>query len=48
MPTSQQIFEQEFEAIKSDLANKYRELGMKASGQWESSLEVESGNTFGS
>lgn len=47
MPTSQQIFEQEFEAIKSDLANKYRELGMKASGQWESSLEVESGNMFG-
>lgn len=47
MPTSQQIFEEEFESIKKDLANKHRELGMKASGQWEGSLEVESGVDFG-
>ena len=47
MPTSQQIFQEEFEAIKIDLAKKHVELGMKASGQWESSLEVESGVDFG-
>lgn len=47
MPTSQQIFQEEFEAIKRDLAAKHIELGMKASGQWESSLEVEAGAEFG-
>ena len=47
MPTSQQIFNEEFESVLRDLAIKHRELGMKSSGKWESSLTVESANDFG-
>jgi len=37
---SQSILQKHMEEIKHDLIAKYRELGMKASGQWEESLEV--------
>jgi len=47
MSESEKIFEEEFESLKNDLANKYRELGMKASGEWEAELEVEAGDDFG-
>lgn len=47
MPSSQQIFNDEFELIKKELADKHIELGMKSSGKWQSSLQVESGNEFG-
>lgn len=43
--TTNEILQQEFEAIRIDLIAKHNELKMKASGNWEKSLEVEiSGN----
>lgn len=36
-----QILQSQMELIKIDLAAKHRELGMRASGQWEQSLEVD-------
>lgn len=47
MPSSQEIFNQEFEAIRIDLIKTYNELGMRASGQWEASTEVQTGQNFG-
>jgi len=40
MDTGKMLFE-EFEKLKEDLIKKYDELGMRASGNFEASLEVE-------
>jgi hypothetical protein len=34
------ILKEEFELLKTDLIKRHNELGMKASGEWERSLEV--------
>lgn len=39
--TTAEILEREFESIKDDLIKRHNELGMKASGLWESELNVE-------
>ena len=41
MLNQSQILEAQMELLKEDLAAKHRELGMKASGKWEASLEVD-------
>lgn len=41
MATPIEILTKELEALKNDLAAKYRELGMRASGEWEDALETE-------
>lgn len=38
--TTLEILQEEFESIKSDLIQRHNELGMKASGLWESELEI--------
>ena len=38
--TTIEILQEEFESIKSDLIQRHNELGMKASGLWESELEI--------
>jgi len=38
--TTTELLAIEFEALKNELIAKYREKGMKASGDWEDSLEV--------
>lgn len=40
MDSAADILTLEFEELKSDLAAKYIELGMRASGDWEDSLDV--------
>ena len=40
-----EILEEEFNKIKEDLIAKHIELGMKASGNWVNSLEVEATDT---
>lgn len=47
MPTSKQIFQEEFDSISKDLVLKYKELGMKASGKFEEEIEVQAGDDFG-
>ena len=47
MPNSAQIFAQEFELLRVDFVKKYDELGMRSSGKWANSTEVESGEFFG-
>ena len=47
MPSTSQIFAEEFESLRVDLVKKYDELGMRASGKWAESTEVESGEFFG-
>jgi hypothetical protein len=43
--TTQELLQVEFESIKKDLIDKHNELKMKASGKWQSTLNVEiSGN----
>lgn len=37
--TIEQVLDQEFESLQNDLVLKYKELGMRASGKWEDSLE---------
>lgn len=37
------VLSAEFEALKNDLIARYDELGMRASGQWAESLQVELG-----
>lgn len=44
MGTTDQILLEEFTALKSELIQKYDELGMRASGQWADALEVEAKN----
>lgn len=39
MTESENILNKEFEALKSDLIEKHKSLGMKASGKWIKSLE---------
>lgn len=41
MNDSSTILIEEFESLKEDLIAKYDELGMRASGQWADSLEVQ-------
>ena len=41
MADESQILKNELEAIKQDLIAKHLQLGMKASGQWINSLNVE-------
>lgn len=44
-PSALQILEREFEAISKDLVERYDALGMRSSGKWANSLEIEvSGN----
>lgn len=38
--TTEEIIIEELEGIKADIARRYNELGMKASGQFEKDLEV--------
>ncbi len=38
--TTDDILKAEFEIIKEDLIKKHNELGMRASGNWEKSLEI--------
>ena len=38
------ILKEEFELLKSDLIKKYDELGMRASGEWANSLQVDTFN----
>ncbi len=38
--TTLEILQEEFESIKSDLIQRHNDLGMKASGLWESELEI--------
>ena len=40
MATVQQVITQQFDLIKLELIEKYREKGMRASGKFEESLEV--------
>jgi len=47
MASTSQIFAEEFESLRVDLVKKYDELGMRASGKWAESTEVESGEFFG-
>lgn len=41
MLTNDQILYREFNYIKQDIIDNYRELGMEASGKWINELEVE-------
>lgn len=38
--TTIEILEEEFESLKNDLIQRHNDLGMKASGLWESELEI--------
>lgn len=40
MEEAVKILQEELEALKLDLIAKYKELGMRASGMWEHTLEV--------
>ncbi len=39
--TTPEILQEEFDSLKSDLIQRHRDLGMKASGLWESELAIE-------
>jgi len=39
--TTPEILDEEFESLKADLIQRHRDLGMKASGLWESELAIE-------
>ena len=43
--TSKQILDEEFALLQEGLIKKYKELGMRASGQWGDSLETTTTNT---
>jgi hypothetical protein len=51
MATTKEIFDREFNSLMEDLIKEYDRLGMRASGNWEDSLEVqtteESGKIIG-
>lgn len=42
-----EILHKELEALKDDLIRRYEELGMKASGAWEQSLQVQTDEVAG-
>lgn len=47
MEEAVKILQEELEALKLDLIAKYKELGMRASGLWEHTLEVNTTATTG-
>lgn len=47
MEEAVKILQEELEALKLDLIAKYKELGMRASGMWEHTLEVKTTTTTG-